>query len=209
MKTFDKVKSPISFEQEKEKRAKDIFSEFKHFSTGYRTLFLIQRHKEGGETNNSKLIKKITRNSDEWFNALSELIDEQMSSDLHLRVYASVNERDFNKAIRQFKYEQLDADYYDQIQKENFYLDVKNRFIGCLMQPAQRATSLFLFDIDKHPDYPDTTAEVLKVIPNEFIVKLYPTKNGWHLITKPFNYTTLNLPKNCEMKKDGLLLLSY
>lgn len=50
MRTFDKIKSPKSFAEEKEKRAKDIFSEFKNFTTGYRTLFLIQRHKDGGET---------------------------------------------------------------------------------------------------------------------------------------------------------------
>lgn len=110
MKTWDKVKSPISFEEEKIKRAKNIFDEFKNFSTGYRTLFLIQRHKEGGETNNSKLKKYITRNSEEYLKALTKLVDEQMSTDATLRIYASVNERDFNKAIRQFKYEQLDAD---------------------------------------------------------------------------------------------------
>lgn len=209
MKTWDKVKSPISFEEEKEKRAKHIFEEFRHFSDGFRVLFLIQRHKEGGEINNSHLRKIITRNSEEWFDALKVLIDEQMSFELPMRIYASMNERNFNKAIRQFKYEQLDADYYDQVQKENFYLDVKNRFIGCLMQPAQRASSLFLFDVDNDPEIKDTTAGTLAVIPNDLIVKVYPTKNGWHVATKPFDYTKVALPKNCEMKKDALLLLAF
>lgn len=209
MKTWDKVKSPISFEEEKIKRAKNIFDEFKNFSTGYRTLFLIQRHKEGGETNNSKLKKYITRNSEEYLKALTKLVDEQMSTDATLRIYASVNERDFNKAIRQFKYEQLYADYYDQIQKENFYLDIKNRFIGCLMQPAQRATSLFLFDVD-NVEGRDVCGETLHALGTEVdIIKLYPTKNGWHIITKPFNHTKIKLPDSCEMKKDALLLLSY
>ncbi len=209
MKTWDKVKSPISFEEEKEKRAKHVFDEFKSFSNGFNVLFLMQRHKEGGETNNSHLRKIITRNSEEWFEVVKVLIDEQMSSEATLRVYASLNQRNFNKAIRQFKYEQLDADYFDQIQKENFYLNVKNRFIGCLMQPAQRATSMFLFDIDNDPEIKDTTAGTLSVIPNELIIKMYPTKNGWHIITKAFDYTKIALPKNCEMKKDGLLLLAF
>jgi hypothetical protein len=208
MKTWDKVKSPISFEEEKLKRAQHIFDEFKNFSTGYRVMFLIQRHKEGGEVNNTKLRKIITRNSDEWFEALKSLFDEQMSSELPMRIYSAVNERNFNKAIRQFKFEQLEADYYDQVQKENFYLDLKNRFVGCLMQPPQRATSLFLFDID-NIEGRDIDGEALQAIPNELIVKHYPTKNGWHLITKPFDYTKIKLPENCEMKKDALLLLSW
>lgn len=208
MKTWDKEKSPISFEEEKKKRAENIFEEFKNFSTGYRVLFLIQRHKEGGEVNNTKLRKIITRNSDEYFNAIKVLLDELMTSKLPMRIYASVNERNFNKAIRQFKYEQLDADYYDQIQKENFYLDVKNRFIGCLMQPAQRATSLFLFDVD-NVEGKDIMGEALSAIPNEHIVTTYATKNGWHIITKPFDHTKLKLPESCEFKKDALLLLAW
>lgn len=204
-----RTKSPIALEEEIEKTAKDIFNEFKDFTSGFRVLFLIQRHKEGGETNNSHLVKKVTRNSEEYFEALKSLVRDKICSDLPFRIYACVNERNFNKAIRQFKYEQLDADYYDQIQKENFYLDVKNRFIGCLMQPAQRATSLFLFDVDNDPDIKDTTGEILSIIPSELIVKIYATKNGWHILTQPFNYTTIKMPKNCELKKDGLLLLSF
>ena len=201
-------KSPIALEEEILKKAKTIFEDFKDFTDGQRVMFLIQRHKEGGETNNSKLIKKLPRNSDEWFKVLKELLKEQMTSDLPLRIYACVNNRDFNKAIRKFKYEQLDADYYDQVQKENFYLDVKNRFIGCLMQPAQRASSNFLFDIDNLEGV-DVLGEMLKTIPEEHIIKTYKTKNGWHMVTKPFNYTTCSLPSSVELKKDGLLLLSF
>lgn len=203
-----RTKSPIAIEEEIEKNTKYIFEEFKKFTSGFRVLFLLQRHKEGGEVNNSKLMKIVTRNSDEWKVALKKLLKEKMFSDLPLRIYASVNERNFNKAIRQFKYEQLDADYYDQVQKENFYLDIKNRFIGCLMQPAQRATSYFLFDVDNEEGR-DVMGETLSVIPTEMIIQTYSTKNGWHIITYPFNYTELKLPKGCEMKKDALLLLSY
>lgn len=208
MKTWDKIKSPISFEEEKKKRVESIFEEFKNFSTGTRCLFLLQRHKEGGETNNSKLKKYITRNSDEFKKALTLLVDEMMDSELTLRIYSCVNPRNFNKAIHKFKVEQLEADLFDEIQKQNFYLDIKNRFIGCLMQPCSRDGSLFLFDIDNIPGR-DIDGETLRVIPGELIVKHYPTKNGWHLVTKPFDYTKIKLPDNCEMKKDALLLLAY
>lgn len=204
-------KKPIQYSEDIERQAKNIFDEFKAFATGYRVLFLIQRHADGGETNNSHLKKIITRSPEEYHEALKLLVKEKVMSDLPFRIYASLNERNFNKAIRQFKYEQLDADYFDQIQKENFYLDVKNRFVGCLMQPAQRQTSFFLFDCDNDKDNPkrDVMGEALTAIPNEHIIKQYKTKNGWHIITHPFDYTKIQMPKDCEMKKDALLLLAY
>ncbi len=208
MRTWDKVKSPISFEEEKEKKARDIFSEFKNFASGFRVLFLIQRHKEGGETNNSHLRKIVTRNHEEWYEALKELLDEQMSSELPMRIYASLNERNFTKAVRQFKHEQLDTEDWAEDQRQNFYLDLKNRFVGCLMQPSQRATSLFLFDVDKREGV-DYMGEALQAIPSEHIIQQYPTKNGWHIITRPFNYTKIQLPEKCEFKKDALLLLAW
>lgn len=201
-------KSPAYIEDVVIKTARDIFLNFGEFAGGFRVLFLIHRHKEGGATNNTKVRKIITRNVDEWKSAVLILEKEKVESESPLRVYASVNERNFKKAIRQFKFEQLEADYYDTEQMENFYLDVKNRFIGCLMQPQQRATSYFIFDCDNE-DGRDVQGEALKVIPNEHIVKVYRTKNGWHIVTNAFNYTKLVLPKGVEHKKDGLLLISF
>lgn len=209
MNKIDKNKSPISVTEEIKKRAQDIFDEFEDFTYGYRVLFLIYRNKDGGPTNNGKIRKIISRNKNEWQMALELLLRDQNESPLPLRIYASVNERNIEKSIRQFKWEQLEADYYDQIQKENFYLDVENRFIGCLMQPSQSKTSLFMFDIDEIPEEPDILSGTLSVLPAEKIIKQYRTKNGWHIISEPFNYTKILLPKNTELKKDGLLLLSY
>lgn len=207
----NKVKSPIALKEEVIDKADNLWHEFVDFTDGFRVLFLIHRNKEGGETNNTKYtkyMKIITRDSKEFREQLRELVSIQMNSEVPYRIYSSVNARDFNKAIRQFKYEQLDADYYDQVQKENFYLDVKNRFLGCLMQPAQRYTSWFLFDID-NVEGKDVYGETLQILDSELIIKSYPTKNGWHIVTKPFNYTTLTLPEGVEIKKDGLLLLSW
>lgn len=208
MNKLDKTKSPIAFSEEIKKLAENLMEEFKHYTTGYRVLFLIHRNKEGGETNNTKYRKIITRNREEYKAALLGLLIEKSQTDIPYRIYASVNERNINKAIRRFKYEQLEADYYDQIQKENFYLDLKNRFIGCLMQPPQRATSYFLFDVDNEEGR-DVMGETLQVLPNEMILQTYPTKNGWHIITKPFDYTKIKLPNGCSINKDGLLLLAW
>lgn len=203
---YDRTKKPT--EEELKKRAQNIFNEFKQFTSGTRVLLLLQRHKEGGQTHNSKLHKIVTRNEKDFLDALIEMEKRMNESDEVLRIYSSLNLRDFEKAIRQFKTEQLDADYFHEEQKQNFYLDAKNRFIGALMQPQQRASNLFMFDIDDEEGR-DVMGETLQVIPDEHIIKQYKTKNGWHIITNPFNYTTINLPKGCEFKKDGLLLLDY
>lgn len=209
MNKLDKSKSPIAIEEEIENESKRIYNEFIHYTDGFRVLFLIHRNKEGGKTNNTKVMKIITRNQTEYMDALRALVREMYMSDIPYRIYASVNKRDINKAIRQFKYEQLDSDYFDQVQKENFYLDIKNRWIGCMMQPAQRATSLFVFDVDD-PERKDICGATLTAIGTSTdILKVYPTKNGWHIITKPFNYTEIVLPEGCSIQKDGLILLAF
>lgn len=210
--TYLRKKPAFQISEERMRKVNAIYSEFFYFADGYRVLFLIHRNKEGGETNNSKVRKIITRNRQEWYDAVIDLVNEQAESKLPLRIYASLNERNFKKAIRQFKFEQLEADYYDEEQKDNFYLDVKNRFIGCLMQPQQAKTSYFLFDCDD-VEGRDVHGEMLSALNDgnaqELIITQYKTKNGWHIITNPFNYTTIKMPDGVEMKKDGLILLAY
>lgn len=191
-----------------EQETKAIFENFKEFTTGYRVLFLLHRKKERGATNNTKVRKEIVNGPKEFYEKLYKLVVEANESILPLRIYSAVNERDFEKAIRQFKYEQLDADYYDTNSRDGFYLDLRNRFIGCLMQPNTRhkGSSLFIFDIDGDQR---AVGEVLQQIPDDVeIVKQYATKNGWHIVTKPFNHTNIKHPA-LEIKTDGLLLLKY
>jgi len=192
-------------------RANHIFDNFKEFSDGVRVLFLIHRNKEGGETNNTKVKKIITRDSDEFRLELIKLVDEKERSELPYRIYSSVNGRDIEKAIRQFKFEMLEADYYSDEDRQGFYYDSKNRFIGALMSPASRMKdqSFFVIDVDNEEGR-DVMGEALTEVERcgGEIVKQYPTKNGWHIITKPFNPTEFNC-KGVEIKKDALLLLDF
>ncbi len=197
-------KKPIAYAEAIKQKAKNLMEDFHGFTDGVRLVFLIHRNKEGGETNNTKTRKIITTNSKEFETALLELLQMQQNSEIPYRIYSSVNSRDIEKAIRKFKIEQLEADYYDTEQKHQFYLDIKNRWVGCLMQPAQKNTSFFIFDVDTKDD-----GEALIALNGIPFVKKYSTKNGWHIVTEPFNYTTIKLPKDVEIQKDGLLLLSY
>lgn len=192
-------------------KSNHIYDEFKFFTDGVRVMFLIHRNKEGGETNNTKVRKVITRDSEEFRLELIKLIDEKERSELPYRIYSSVNARDIEKAIRQFKFEQLEADYYDDESRHGFYYDSKNRFVGALMTPSSRMKdqSYFIFDVDDEEGR-DVMGDALSALGNcgANIVIQYKTKNGWHIVTEPFNPNTFSCP-GVEIKKDGLLLLAY
>lgn len=201
-------KKQVEIDQEIAREVKAIIEDFEYFTTGYRALFLIHRNKEGGGTNNTKVKKIIVNGTKEYQKALEELmveLYEAKKTDIPYRIYASINPRDMDKAIRLFKYEQLDADYLSCADSYKFYLDIKNRFLGCLMQPKSKDGSEFLFDIDT-----DDNSGFLKALPEEVeVVKMYKTKNGWHAITKPFNHTKMVMPQDVSLQTDGLLLLKY
>ena len=217
----DKRKVESNIKLDVKIKAEQTFEHFKEFTDGVRVLFLIHRNKEGGETNNTKTMKVVTTNPEDFLYELTKLIDyKERNSDIPYRIYSSVNSRDIGKAIRQLKYEQLDADYYGENDRDAFYLDIKNRWIGCLMQPKQKETSNFLFDIDdvEGKDLCGETLKALSGCDDCVILKQYKTKNGWHIVTGPFNYTKLyfpernfmgSLPDGVEIKTDALLLLAY
>jgi hypothetical protein len=182
------------------------------FSDGIRMLMLCQRNKEGRDTNKTDRAstRKISKNKEEFYEILSEFKKLKEESSEPLRIYSCVNRRDLDKAIREFKREQLDADYYDKDSRNQFYFDIRNRWISCLMQPNCRTETFFLIDIDNVQG--ETTdislverhLERLKV---EVVAK-YLTKNGVHIITKPFNPNQFHSEFG-EIKKDALLLLDF
>lgn len=191
--------------------AVQMATRFPDFTEGCRVLYLIQRATDGGHTNNSKLRSYITKNNDEWIEALAKLLQEkEQYAELPLRIYQSLNARNIEKGIRQFKQMQLDADYQDSDQRQWFYLDARNRIVSAIMRPNCAATSLFLIDIDTKDGaiFQNVMLSLKSLSANPFVC-YYDTKNGFHIITNPFNPALLVLPENCELKKDALMLLSY
>lgn len=179
------------------------------FTEGCRVLFLIQRHSDGGATNNSKLRSYITRDTTQWVRTLAKLIQEkEQYPHLPLRIYQTVNARNIEKGIREFKIAMLNADYYDTDSRHWFYLDAKNRIVSAIMQQNCRATSFFLFDVDdESQSLLITLTANLGLLTN--VVMHYPTKKGHHIITEPFNPNLIQLPKNVEYKKDAMMLLDF
>ena len=185
-----------------------LYENFKEYTEGVRVLFLLHRNKEGGGNNeHSKIRKIITTNTDEFLEALTELEDLKNESKLPLRIYSTVNPRNMEKAIRKFKEMQLESDYQDEKSRYGFYFDVKNRLISALMRPSSKADSNFLIDLD------NCCERSLKTICKKLekkteILMTYNTKSGYHVITKPFDYTKLD-DDRIQVNPDGLLLLDY
>ena len=112
--------------------------EIEKFSDGIRMLMLCYRNKEGGENSDKHNVRKISRNKEEFFEIFREFQKIKESSQEPLRIYSCVNCRNIEKAIMNFKREQLEADYYDKDSRDNFYFDIKNRWISSLMKPNAR-----------------------------------------------------------------------
>ena len=182
-----------------------ILETFKDFTSGIRVFFLILRHRDGGASNNTKVRKIITSSPEEFEKAVESLLKEKEKNPL-FRIYCSVNARDFKKAVRQFKFEILESDDYDEKSRRSFYFGIKDRFIGCLSQPRAQADSNFLIDVD-NPARMEEAESCLKSLSVEILLK-YRTKSGFHIITKPFNPNLFKV-EDCEVKKNALMLLSY
>lgn len=185
------------------------------FTDGVRVLFLIHRSKEGGSANNDKLEKVITRNTEEFLEAFDRLYMLQYASERPLRIYSAVNPRNFDKAIRKFKESMLDSDYDRKDIQHRFYLDIENRFISALMKPSSRESTTFLFDVDDKNIFGKVHNDLLAVYSHyqvaSGIKEFYQTKNGYHILTEPFNPALfpLNYDGKVSLNKDGLVLLSY
>lgn len=176
------------------------------FKTGYRILMRKSRTKDGIKASGDRKSKKVITNGPEEYDACfeqlcSELIDNE-------RIYGSVDARDFNKAIREFKRRLLESDYGSVATRDGFYRDSKNQVVSCLQGPAARATHLFLWDCDSIEDY-DNCLRALHsacIVPKHF----YTTKNGGHIITEPFEYPKLMDPLMIPwLHKNAMMLLAY
>lgn len=178
------------------------------FKEGVRILMRILRTKDGAVGNADRHAKKlVSRNVEEFDKNFCIL-----ASDLRVgeRIYSTVDKRNISKAVRQFKQQQLDNDYNSPEILEDFYVDIYNRWVSALQQPTASAESLFLFDLDGD-EVPAGIAALaqLQTEKNDEYLHGYQTKNGWHIITKPFNYTRLPQWMHPTCKKNAMMLWAY
>jgi hypothetical protein len=168
------------------------------FKDGVRGVILLHRSKDGLTGNaQRKSVKRISRSIKHWEEIIDELRHLQLTTHPNHRIYSSVNGRSMDKSIREFKRRQLDCDY--PLFRDHFYADIKNSFFSCLMNPASRVSSNFLIDCDTPEEY----VKAKTTLPAEYVLYEYPTKNGMHIISRPFNPDEIKL----EAKKDELMFI--
>lgn len=191
------------------RKAKWIMEDFRDFTDGVRLIMLIHRAKEGSKSpNNDKVRKVIVTTRKEYEDTILEMLQEIKRTEIPYRIYASASSRSVEKAMRKFKQEQLDADYFAFEDKHRFYLDIYNRFFGCLSQQGSATETTFLVDLDSKEELEECLCVLGDNDLNDFVIKRYYTKNGSHIVMRPFDPKRLGKFES-HVHKDGLILLHY
>lgn len=185
----------------------NIETTFNKFLDGTRVLILKHRTKDGGNKH-SIVLKLVSHNREKLLLNIAKCLSIKEGSEDALRLYMTCNSRNIEKAERNFKIEMLDMDFSSKENKRIFYERLESNWVSALMKPSARSTNYFLLDVDnvEGKDIYSECIEDLQRLQVE-IVDSYRTKNGWHIITKPFNPNTFKYPE--IINKDGQLLLSY
>lgn len=175
------------------------------FKSGTRLVMRVWRNKETVEGRRAGRTL-ISHDAESWDRLTAELLNECVPGE---RVYASADARDIEKAIRVFKERQLAADYDAPEVRHAFYNQCFTRWLSCLGAPQASAETHFLFDCDDAHAYSQLRQEMETRGLLENIVHTYATKNGTHVLTKPFNPMLLSDAPRSTMQKNPLLLVGW
>lgn len=174
-----------------------------HFREGIRVLALSFRNKDGNFGN--KYIQRISYNFLEYWEKYEELLALGSQGDAPFRIYSSVEERCEQKAIREFKRRQLDADYDSN--PLDFYKNIRSRWTSCLMEPKSVKEKYWLFDCDTDEQTNYIRAILSTTYNRDFEPYWYATKAGKHCITQPFNLHGLDVSD--ILHKNAMMLCAY
>lgn len=189
--------------------AREIMDRFNWIIEGPRILMLTQRKKEGGTKGNPDrhARKRLVVGEEQFYKELTYMLKNRKQDE---RVYCSVNARNMDKGIRNFKQLLLDNDYQNQESHHSFYIDIHNRWISAIAKKSTRATNFFLIDIDTDEGMNfQSTLKSLKSKEEIVIIDTYQTKNGYHIITSPYQYPKITPDLKEKINTDGLALLKY
>jgi hypothetical protein len=176
------------------------------YKTGLRVVFLVKRNKDGdGEPiqaadRRTVFVTDGVEAHDKLINYLYPNMKEGT------RIYSSLDERRLDKAILEFKNMQLAADE-SEVQQRVFYDSTTRAWHRSLMQARARKTKLFLFDCDD-AEQAERASNALRFYDIKSLHD-YPTKNGHHFITQPFN--TGPLPRDIQKiaQRNAMLLWAW
>lgn len=172
-------------------------------------MMALPRKKDGFPVNtkpdSKHAIRRMFRNLEEYEECFDQLSDFE-----GYRIYVTFNRRSLRKAFLQLQNEineKLLLGGYDDTSDYLFFL--RSRYRSILMKPKSKAkTDFFLYDIDNIDTRFASFEEEVKE--HTEIVLEMPSKNGVHLLVKPFNFNLVDHVKyDIELKHDALTNLKY
>jgi hypothetical protein len=115
------------------------------------------------------------------------------------RIYSSLDARNIAKAAKHFKHAIIDDG-----DAETFWQALPSRWESALMQPTSRSDKFWLWDCDTQGDEYHVRNSLPPGEGKE--VYAYPTKNGAHIITHPFDMRRVP-PEAARLRQDNAMLL--
>lgn len=166
--------------------------------SGTRVILLRERKKDGAGS--SRKLIRISSNEREWDEAVEELVWRMRPGE---RVYASLCARNVPAASRLLKHRIIDLETGSD---PLFFEKLNTRWSSCLMNPSCELDKKWMFDCD-NPDEYVQVAEALNSVGVPY--EEYATKNGRHVIVKPFNRTTVPFRVVQLIQHNPLALIAY
>lgn len=193
---------------------KSLLKEFCEFGDERLYILLaIPRTKEhqdltGGE---QIVLRKTLESRDEIDQTVDRIAGEASNFEEDYRLYVTVNARDTTKAFFELRKEM------DEWLKMRFngnkdvipkFGQLDKGFLSVLQRDTCRDDTYFLLDLDGITSgKKDRFVEEVKSFSD--IVLEQKTPNGYHVVSEPFNYSKLDSAIEYDLKKDGLLFLSF
>ncbi len=206
----DQIGVKREYKKSVEQELSEIETKFEGFLDGNRVVILMHRRKDGGHGKEfqRRTLSYATHDKESALKFIAKCLIVKNESPEPMRIYITCNSRNLKKAERNIKTQILEMDYSGEETKRIFYERFERNWHSALMQESARATPYFLIDVDDIEGR-DTSGENLKELAElgVNVIAQFKTKNGWHLITEPFNPALYKA--SGEIKKDGQLLLSY
>lgn len=127
------------------------------------------------------------------------------------RLYVTVNARNtvdgyfnFQEQLNRWVKEWLKGD--DAAPKK--FQELSSYWLSELQKPTARDDSRFLFDLDSASEA--TKQQLIAALEAQTpVLTVRETPNGYHIVTEPFNYTTLEAGVEYELKTDGMLFVEF
>lgn len=200
------------------------------FKTGARLIQRTARNKDKAVRRPDKI--RVSYNEDEYDKTLHEMLDDLRAGE---RIYASADERDVLSARRKFNSDLSFANFSESEEHRlAFYRNLNARWNASLGAKSSAKTKLFLFDVDSDDesvlslilstldviarDYLTTYASFSFqdgakytdfVTTRELDVYSYPTKNGFHVVSNPFNPNLLEESMRDMLHTNALMLVAH